>query len=1061
MSAVEFREHPFQAKTLCCGAMVYGRAADMPADYKAKPNHTERIPHLDGTVGEYAYFIADGAKDKRGDWFCSAGELWRKRLTILFDKVVPNLASAALFSDDAAAATQLCAILDRLAEVFPGMPLYHSGTANGFTRGKDGIAYLTQAEYDAAPRPCLAGNYAPWSSTIDNPGKLGFSGWTDHTVCSLGELAEAVDIVRFHPASRAFGQTKYGNPDAWWQKVDRGLVQEMVRLCDALPNTRGNTILWWCAGAIKLGIEAQAPHLLDEAFWQFESNAVNGYFSDGLSEQGAFNYAGMMRGLVSGLDLVRLFGAVDITRRYPFFNTIRGQSDNAVITLHGIESQHSDEHAGFFGARVLAPVKEIKYGDHERSQHFPEYGLTCVRGGAPGSRLEAIFDYQTTVAHSHPKMNLQFFYEGINLLPDLGYGCVSADPATEPYKSLDYAFPLLPLPLPDDSWGSWTWTLAYKPEAHVGALVDGQNDKQGPCTFLRYLGGQGLDHPAYQAQFVDVDGRGIFNWASATKTELASASTGKMDRCRRQVAVITLPNGRAVLLDLYRLRGGQRHDVVWHVPAAHPTLAEGALAPLASPSLKEYLEKTAAKGVTTGTAFGFMQEPRRLPLAGAGQDYRAEWQISPARYLPRNGTFDEAASRWKELHQEVRLRLWGHTAGSVADSAELLSSLGPWPSGVMQFEPPARKVVALKNAMNYLVESRQASAGNLDSVFAHLYEPAVAGQAPAVEAVRFYDTADGAATLARITWKDAAGASQELDAVATHSAASTTLAGTAVEGRFALADSPGLNLLLYDGSRLEKGGVKLQLEPSWQTQIVGFVGDLSGNPAESALIVESARPLPCDGRLVGHSLTVHHQMDDWHTTGYTIDNVSAAGGNRYRIDLRGKPPFYQHKLYARRFSPDRLRVNSTTWLYKGMMVDHYQGRRIVFPRTGFTCGIRGAPPNFDPWHGDELVLERPLPPEVQVGDEYRVHTIQAGDAVVIPSLFATKASPAPDGTRLVTVFATAGFTLELPAGTQVLGRRQPDATTETDRKGASAITLKENECPGGTVVLRVATDVRR
>ena len=78
--------------------------------------------------------------------------------------------------------------------------------------------------------------------------------------------------------------------------------------------------------------------------------------------------------------------------------------------------------------------------------------------------------------------------------------------------------------------------------------------------------------------------------------------------------------------------------------------------------------------------------------------------------------------------------------------------------------------------------------------------------------------------------------------------------------------------------------------------------------------------------------------------------------------------------------------------------------------------------------------------------------------MAIPSLFAAKAVAQPDGSRQMTVFATGGFTLELPPPFRLLASRLPaTAAAETDRKGASAISLQADEFLGGTVVLRVGT----
>ncbi|MDD5708051.1 MAG: hypothetical protein PHR35_19200, partial [Kiritimatiellae bacterium] len=57
MTVDELIASPFRAKTGCCGATLYEREEDMPPDYPGRPNHTEIVPHLDGTECSYRFFV--------------------------------------------------------------------------------------------------------------------------------------------------------------------------------------------------------------------------------------------------------------------------------------------------------------------------------------------------------------------------------------------------------------------------------------------------------------------------------------------------------------------------------------------------------------------------------------------------------------------------------------------------------------------------------------------------------------------------------------------------------------------------------------------------------------------------------------------------------------------------------------------------------------------------------------------------------------------------------------------------------------------------------------------
>ncbi|MDP6504079.1 MAG: hypothetical protein QF886_10705, partial [Planctomycetota bacterium] len=168
MSDDEFLATPFQARTADGGHVIYGREEDMPDDYKWRPNHTIEVPHLDGTSRKYRFFVPKGTEDApekfrsdRRHWLCPAGEVWLARLRIIMRKVLADLGASVFLDNNDQAARSLAAILDRFADVYPGLPLYSQAISHGFARSRDGSSYLTRPEYLAAVK---TGPFRNWEN---------------------------------------------------------------------------------------------------------------------------------------------------------------------------------------------------------------------------------------------------------------------------------------------------------------------------------------------------------------------------------------------------------------------------------------------------------------------------------------------------------------------------------------------------------------------------------------------------------------------------------------------------------------------------------------------------------------------------------------------------------------------------------------------------------------------------------------------------------------------------------------------------------------------------------
>jgi hypothetical protein len=254
-------------------------------------------------------------------------------------------------------------------------------------------------------------------------------------------------------------------------------------------------------------------------------------------------------------------------------------------------------------------------------------------------------------------------------------------------------------------------------------------------------------------------------------------------------------------------------------------------------------------------------------------------------------------------------------------------------------------------------------------------------------------------------------------------------------------------ITLFDGSLLVAGGLRVEMDASCAAKLVAVQGDLTGEPEQSALLVETSASLACGSTLSGRMLTVCHRSSPWHTTGYTIERVLAAASGRYRIELRDHPPFLQHKMFVRKIEThDRRRILAGFQFFKGQGRGIYCGRRVLFPRSGFESIIVETPNYYHEWNTDLMLLET-APPEGAVlpGDPFVVFTIQPGDEVLVPSHFCCSTAPSQDGSSL-NVFSTGLAELQIPAGPgevrRILKGRRVRLRTGTAFGGAVSLKLR-------------------
>lgn len=1071
MTPEDFVSRPFQAREAGTTFVIYAREEDMPADYPARPNHTEKIPHLDGTLHEYRFYVPDEYKDAgpevgsgRKHWFCPAGEVWRCRLNLIMADVIPDLTAAVVLNDDPKAVAALAAVLDRIAEVYPGMPLYGADKAHGFARGPDHRAYLTAEQYRsiAARQPFIhvrsREDYPFWYVDIYDfrfdklPG--GVSSWTDGVMDEMGWVASAFDLVRERPETLAFSQAMYGAADAWERRFRERCLKELEFLALATPPTTGNTSYAYINGAAKVGIACQNQDLFRKSLEIIELYLYNNWSADGMAGDAAFNYATMTQSGILGLSwMTQFFGAVDLGERYPLKRTIDRLGTDPIGTLFGITSKHADEHVRFFRTRddswdKAAEPDGLPYAEHEGSQCLPFYGLTALRGGVPGRRLELILNHQNTYQHAHrDRLSYQLFYEGVECLPDFGYCIGFIDPAAKPWSEVRTGYELLGLPNEDtDRWGPWKWGYADLPEAHGVLLVDQWLYETVPCLLRAYAGAAAMAAPGWWAQFADTDAAALF-----------VGRPQPVDIYRRQVAVLTLPGGSPLVLDVFRVHGGSRHDLFVHVPAERPADLPDAGEPVAAANWAAYQGLTNySYDVLSGQSIQHYGKAGRLITdlrrhALPATPWHSEWLIQPARTFPEPEPCRASYAKWPQLLHDVALGAWSFVAGSAA-AAEMICARGPWPGGLTITDPASGQTVTgtvgLKNALDYRILTRKATTPGLESVFVQAVEarrPEQPAGLLAFSAETPTPLASGGGVVTRFALADGG-----------TGVFASTLNGETLErptlklkGRLAALFPQAYRLTLVDGSTFQADGWSLDLAPSWEMSLCGVVGDLTGQPLQSALVVESARPLPLDGALVGEFVYVWHQVSPYLQSVHTIAAVSSAGANRYRLDLAGAPPFIVQRATILRVDaadPRKMEQAFQFQLLNGTR--NVKGHRIRFPRSGFETEL------LESGRSAFSVSEAPKAGQVAKGDPFVVYAIQAGDRVTIPSRFACTGTRAADGVLTLSVTSTGPARLTLPGVfRRAAGSAAPPALEPG--VGATALQLDTTHLPDGRGVIEL------
>jgi hypothetical protein len=460
-----------------------------------------------------------------------------------------------------------------------------------------------------------------------------------------------------------------------------------------------------------------------------------------------------------------------------------------------------------------------------------------------------------------------------------------------------------------------------------------------------------------------------------------------------------------------------------------------------------------------GKAGRMITDLRQYPLPAI--PWFSEWQIRPSRAFPESPAQRADDGNWPKLLHDVNLGMWSFSAGSAVAKSEMVCGRGPWPGSMTIKNPatgsPVTATVGLKNALDYRILTRKSDKPGLESVFVQAIEAHTPEQKAelaefAVDQPR--PLSEGGGVVARFKLADGG-----------TGVFASTLNGEKIEtpsltikGRMAALFPQANRLTLVDGTVFQSEDWKLALEPGWEMNLSGVIGDLTGQPQESALIVESTRVLPNDGTLQGQFVYVQHQASPHLQSVYTIEAVKNIGGNRWRLDLAGTPPFIVARANVLKVDDKDPRQMEQTFQFMILNGASYgkkymQGHRIRFPRSGFETALtESATSTFS-------VTDAPATGQVVKGDPFVVYAIQGGDRVRIPSRFACTGEKAGDGSLRLSVQTTGAANLVLPgkyakAEIEAAGRKT-EITLRLQGVTSTVVDIVSGALPDGRGVIQL------
>jgi len=932
----------------CCGAVCHEDPDRWPEDAPGRPNKVMKIPHLDGTTVDYHYYEfaerfprdqswqpwspADGSKKR--EIFIPGGYILIKRLHELVNRVIPHLGWAYFHTGEAKYARLLAAMLDRLADVYPGWPLWipYSGRY-GFALNRAGNGVLTREEYDAAVRPMRWGTQF-WSAWERSYGfghtKMG-SPTHQYEMGKTAYLVKAYAAIRGSAAARSYSAETHGDPDRFDRRVMQNVFGEKARLLKCYEPWTGNYTQAWFEGGTLLSLLTQDRWFYDCVNELMERSLYDECYADHATTQGSCSYWGMvLTPLIRSFELRERLYDPEVKKRHPrlLYFPHPAALQETLSSWRWVIPAFGDTWNPLYpnGAR-----KETKAPADYASTHFTHYGVSMMRwGAAEGRRQEACLVYQRVAGHTHSDcLNLELFIDGLPVFWDMGYGNGTVDTCTERHPEIrelieaGYPRPVFDTGpyfkegkghIPSGHW--WTNEWNQLGPAHCTVMVDERPPVKAwhdaapgiPVTIMSAGPARAETGSAEQApppasaagdrllEVLDVAQRGGF-----------AGGASEVSQYRRTLLTVRTPSGGGYLVDVFRVTGGSKHEFYYHAIAEKATsdLPEGQALPGA---LASYRECTLA----LPEKMKELQDPKSLQTTGWSRGYRhigdlkriddepphwrLEWEYDPMLYAPKTQGGRARVAHLLDAQMPVALSVHGARQPGTEREAWLWRSRGLLTGHLHEQLKDGSWLqgwngnVGFVGGLDMIIEERRGDDG-LRSTFVHVLEGRRADLPSEVATVRNLACDNPPQGAVALEIKLTSGETDRVFCLAESGEAKGD--GFRFVGRYGLVrtDASGAvrRACLIRGVSIRSGEFELAAKPEHVCTALRFEGDLAGNRAEPAILVKSNQALPVGRILAGNPLNVI-SPDGWAEV-YFIESVKSAGNDEWRVALRGHPTF--------------------------------------------------------------------------------------------------------------------------------------------------------------------------
>ena len=956
-------DSPFLLRTRCCGLVLHERAEDRTAEETARICGQERFAHLDGAerVLDYAESRVLETTDGSRVRYFPSNWVWHLRMKDIVGYwrggVLPELRDAYLATGEEKYAEVVIAILERFAEIMPHLPVaYHNGQD---ARSRDEML-------------AAASRHEPFHS----------HGW-------LGPCRLYAGNANFRPPWEAYGSSMLAraflaveHAQAWGAgaaaarrhaAVKRDLFGELSVTMSAYGAKQcvGNGIGLYAPGLLALGVVLQDHYFFDGFIGVLEEFLYNENYHDGITTEGSMNYAGMVGGMYQQFEDAGLKAHPDYMAANPFL-CVAGRSQQRISTLLGIQSQHGDGPNSAFMARLPSAAEP-----RQASDVFGGYGISILRGGGRGQRLEVIFSHDRIVGHAHDNpLGIQLFFRGVPLLAHMGDSRLSnfidlrseRNPHAAAIKALPYPRPMVESDMERQSFGM---ALAQSAFTKNTVLVDEYGHQERGLTPWRG-GWGGAGFPYFNLRLfkgaADPDGpAALLQVAEATGENMLAYHYQGLDTYRRTLLVVSRPGGRPYAVDIFRVAGGNRQTLIY---GSRGTEVDSTIpaAPTSYTRLQDWLAaafptRIEWNPVVTDAVSDYTLLANIAPVRAVPASWQHTWRLDYAAWAPKtrlgeDGRLDAEQWRSKGL-VPVYLRVHG-VAPAVARQDWILRATSNLPASIDEWcgQTRQRGMVEFEDAVQYVGEVRT-SPYRLATTHVHLLEPWADGAEPAVRAVARLKPNEGSFTAGAVGLRvELTDDSCDLIAYLPPGAGQTVFeGGLSSDGRCALLrldpDGGVTAARLIGGTRLCYGGVDVltMAAPGLNGQVVGVEGDLSGDRSVSALILTTAGPTPETDALSGQVLSVGLNRGR-RVENYVVQAVTALDDGRLRVELQGAPTFVDYfgkvlqlpgdDTLAR--YPQRAGSFVGTQNAKGLWTPYLHGSRLAFPTLGLEFTLERTEP---------------------------------------------------------------------------------------------------------------------